>query len=272
MVGTRRSARSALFTPTTVRTRQAARYDYKWLSAGRPGQPGQPGGGGGGEDGDARRTMHTSYARLKRSSDTALPASSSESSSSSSSSESESDGDGGRGGRAGSPTPNAKAAARGSKVAVAVELSTPTRKGKPGKPAPAAAAKARAPKAKRKGDEARFALGDGVQVAVEGGKEGVGVLVALWEEPAPDTDTEADGADAPTDGKDAETRMMARIHWCFRRQDLPSVMRNLELEDVSGLGSGPRSGVNDTADAPRTRCCSRRRRRAPSRPTCRCRC
>lgn len=192
MVGSRRSARSALFTPTSVRTRAQAKYDYKWLSSGRA-------------DSEEGKTYHTSFARIKRSTDTALPSSSESSSSSESESEQ----------RAGSPTPGGKK----GKGKLEVDL-TPTDKGK---------GKAKVPAKKKKGDEARFTIGDGVQVAVEGGKEGVGVLVGLWEEPVPPpSDSESEGGK-----EDRGTRMMARIHWFFRRQDLPSVMRNLDLEDVS---------------------------------------
>lgn len=204
MVGTRRSARSALFTPTSVRTRTQAKYDYKWLSTGRAHPPAGPT-----EEGDGK-VYHTSFARIKRSTDTALPSSSESSSSSSSESESET------ANRAGSPTPTTKG--KGKKLEVDL---TPKDKGK---------AKGKATK-KKKGDEARFTIGDGVQVAVEGGKEGVGVLVGLWEEPVP---AESDDED---NTEDRGTRMMARIHWFFRRQDLPSVMRNLDLEDVSWLAS-----------------------------------
>lgn len=199
MVGTRRSARSALFTPTSVRTRQQAKYDYKWLSTGRTHPPSGPS-----AEGEEGKIYHTSYARIKRSTDTALPSSSSESSSSESDTEPAP--------RAGSPTPKGK----GKKLEVDLAKDTNT------KPKPK-------PKPKKKGDEARFTIGDGVQVAVEGGKEGVGVLVGLWEEPVPASE---DGEDKD---KDRGTRMMARIHWFFRRQDLPSVMRNLDLEDVSNL-------------------------------------
>lgn len=258
MVGTRRSARSALFTPTSVRTRAQAKYDYKWLSSGRA-------------DSEEGKTYHTSFARIKRSTDTALPSSSESSSSSESESEQ----------RAGSPTPGKKGK---GKLEIAL---TPTDKGK---------AKAKPPAKKKKGDEARFAIGDGVQVAVEGGKEGVGVLVGLWEEPVPPpSDSESDGGK-----EDRGTRMMARIHWFFRRQDLPSVMRNLDLEDVShsqqpegvstfatGRGHQWHRSLYDMSNLAararftyaasrrfissansRTKSSSRPRPRAPSRPTC----
>lgn len=106
------------------------------------------------------------------------------------------------------------------------------------------------PKARKGDDESRFAVGDGVEVRVEGGNEGVGVLVDLWEEPEPEDDEE-DGAGSDSDGggdvemsekqQDGEgagqdgqrkTRMMAEVHWCFRRQDLPSIMKNLTVADV----------------------------------------
>jgi origin recognition complex subunit 1 len=79
-------------------------------------------------------------------------------------------------------------------------------------------------------------------VAVEGGNEGVGVLVRLWEEPADDGDEEdeeesrdsMEGTRESGNGSDQEEdmRMMAEVHWCFRRQDLPGIMKNLSVEDV----------------------------------------
>ncbi|CAK9782561.1 P-loop containing nucleoside triphosphate hydrolase protein [Cutaneotrichosporon oleaginosum] len=80
----------------------------------------------------------------------------------------------------------------------------------------------RARGAGRKAEEARFAIGDGVSVGLEGGAEGLGLLIDLWEEPVPEDEREE---------ADDETRKMARVHWFFRRSDLPSVMRNLTLED-----------------------------------------
>ncbi|GFZ49562.1 Origin recognition complex subunit 1 [Saitozyma sp. JCM 24511] len=74
-------------------------------------------------------------------------------------------------------------------------------------------------------------------VAVEGGSEGVGVLIRLWEEP-PESDETEDGEDEDDDGdessrgdEDNGPRMMGEVHWCFRRQDLPGIMKNLSVED-----------------------------------------
>ncbi len=74
-------------------------------------------------------------------------------------------------------------------------------------------------------------------VAVEGGGEGVGVLIELREEPEDEIDEdeeEEDEEDEEEDEEDEERgpKMMAEIHWCFRRQDLPGVMKNLCVEDV----------------------------------------
>ncbi|ORY35566.1 P-loop containing nucleoside triphosphate hydrolase protein [Naematelia encephala] len=96
------------------------------------------------------------------------------------------------------------------------------------------------PKAGNGDDESRFAIGDGVLVAVEGNGEGVGILVRLWEEEKREvSDQEDGGEESDEEGKEEgkeeedrpEIRMMAEIHWCFRRQDLPSVMKNLSVQD-----------------------------------------
>lgn len=85
-------------------------------------------------------------------------------------------------------------------------------------------------------------------VGVDGG-DGVGILVGLYEEEgkAGDEDdddenedednVDEDGAGVGDDGEEEEkeTRMMAEVHWCFRRKDLPGVMKNLSVEDVSNL-------------------------------------
>lgn len=92
-------------------------------------------------------------------------------------------------------------------------------------------------KVARGDEESRFTVGDGVLVGVDGG-DGVGVLIGLWQEHKKDTDGDEDGDDDDNDdgeeeGQDEETKgMMAEVHWCFRRQDLPSVMKNLKVEDV----------------------------------------
>jgi origin recognition complex subunit 1 len=75
-------------------------------------------------------------------------------------------------------------------------------------------------------------------VGVDGG-DGVGVLIGLWQ----DLGTKQDGEDdeeeeveeeeEEEDSEGSGKRMMAEVHWCFRRQDLPSVMKNLNVQDVS---------------------------------------
>jgi origin recognition complex subunit 1 len=83
-------------------------------------------------------------------------------------------------------------------------------------------------KSRAREDERRFTVGDGVIVDVEGGNEGVGVLVRLWEEEQADNEE-----DLEQDEDDGEVmRMMGEVHWCFRRQDLPGVMKNLSVQDV----------------------------------------
>lgn len=85
------------------------------------------------------------------------------------------------------------------------------------------------PSRRRADDEARFAIGDGVAVTVEGGNEGIGMLTALWEEPVEADDEDEEKED---EGDKEETRMMGRVHWFFRKEDLPGVMRNLNLDEV----------------------------------------
>lgn len=81
-------------------------------------------------------------------------------------------------------------------------------------------------------EESRFAIGDGVVVQVEGGNDGIGMLTALWEEPAGDDDDESEDSSRSSVAPDTPL-MMAQIHWFFRKEDLPGVMRNVKLEDVS---------------------------------------
>ncbi len=99
-------------------------------------------------------------------------------------------------------------------------------------------------KGQKKDDVDRFTVGDGVLVSVEGGNDGVGILIRLWEEPGDDDDDdERDVVDddeeqeqeqeKSDDGGEKGPKMMAEIHWCFRRQDLPGIMKNLSVEDVS---------------------------------------
>ncbi|EIW67259.1 hypothetical protein TREMEDRAFT_33606 [Tremella mesenterica DSM 1558] len=88
-------------------------------------------------------------------------------------------------------------------------------------------------------EESRFTLGDGVAVSVEGGGEGVGVLVRLWEtskkaKGEEDMSGEGSAEDEERDEEEEEgsgERMWAEVHWCFRRQDLPGIMKNLSVED-----------------------------------------
>ena len=92
-----------------------------------------------------------------------------------------------------------------------------------------------------KGDEeSRFTVGDGVMVGVDGG-DGVGVVIGMWEAhtiEGEDRDQDEDEEDNERGEEDEEEDgpakgMMAEVHWCFRKQDLPSVMKNLNVEDVS---------------------------------------
>lgn len=93
----------------------------------------------------------------------------------------------------------------------------------------------------RRREELHFEIGDGVVVALEGGNEGIGVVTALYEE------------DADEDDEDEEERKrMASVHWFFRRSDLPSVMRSLQLEEVGHwvvLLTTERSSFGHVADS-----------------------
>ncbi|WVQ68072.1 uncharacterized protein L199_006278 [Kwoniella botswanensis] len=87
-----------------------------------------------------------------------------------------------------------------------------------------------------KGDEeSRFTVGDGVLVSVEGGNEGVGILIGLWEDAPSSTNQEEDDGEEEEDEKQEEEeegpKMMAEIHWAFRKADLPGVMKNVNIED-----------------------------------------
>jgi origin recognition complex subunit 1 len=78
-------------------------------------------------------------------------------------------------------------------------------------------------------------------VGVDGG-DGVGVVIGLWQDTRSRErirEDEGRGDDEDDDEEEEEEEegpakgMMAEVHWCFRKQDLPSVMKNLNVEDVS---------------------------------------
>jgi origin recognition complex subunit 1 len=77
-------------------------------------------------------------------------------------------------------------------------------------------------------------------VGVDGG-DGVGVVIGLWQDHGQPQREEREGEqDEEVDEEEEEEEedgpgkgMMAEVHWCFRKQDLPSVMKNLNVEDVS---------------------------------------
>jgi origin recognition complex subunit 1 len=90
-------------------------------------------------------------------------------------------------------------------------------------------------------EESRFTVGDGVMVGVDGG-DGVGVVIGLWQDTRSRErilEDEGRGDDEDEEEEEEEEEegpakgMMAEVHWCFRKQDLPSVMKNLNVEDVS---------------------------------------
>lgn len=84
-------------------------------------------------------------------------------------------------------------------------------------------------------------------VGVDGG-DGVGVVIGMWqdtgggsrggdgeEENGGDRDGEEEEEEEVEEDDGSAKGMMAEVHWCFRKQDLPSVMKNLNVEDVSLL-------------------------------------
>ncbi|KIR34736.1 origin recognition complex subunit 1 [Cryptococcus deuterogattii MMRL2647] len=75
----------------------------------------------------------------------------------------------------------------------------------------------------------KFTVGDGVLVNVEGGNDGVAVLIDLWEEERSEDDSEEDEEDGEEEEKGP--LMMAEVHWLLRRQDLPDVRRNFKVDD-----------------------------------------
>ncbi|WVO13435.1 hypothetical protein L204_101051 [Cryptococcus depauperatus] len=77
--------------------------------------------------------------------------------------------------------------------------------------------------------ERHFSLGDGVLVKVEGNRDGVGILVGLWQEEPP-TQNQKQGSDGE-EGEEDGPRMMSEIHWAYRREDMPSVMKSVQVED-----------------------------------------
>ncbi|WVF72804.1 hypothetical protein IAT40_007622 [Kwoniella sp. CBS 6097] len=93
-----------------------------------------------------------------------------------------------------------------------------------------------------KGDEeSRFTVGDGVLVSVEGGDEGVGIIIGLWEETASaNTQEKANGQDGIDEDEEEQEeeeeeedgpKMMAEIHWAFRKEDLPSIMKTANVQE-----------------------------------------
>lgn len=78
----------------------------------------------------------------------------------------------------------------------------------------------------------KFAVGDGVLVSVEGGNDGVAVLIDLWEEERSEDDDEEDEEDGDEVEEEHGPLMMAEVHWLLRRRDLPDVRRNFKVDDV----------------------------------------
>lgn len=84
-------------------------------------------------------------------------------------------------------------------------------------------------------EQLRFNIGDGVLVACHGNSIGVGVLTKLWDELRP---VEHDGSDEEVEeGPEQEWRKQCEIRWCYRRQDLPTTMNQMQLLDVSSYSN-----------------------------------
>lgn len=69
-------------------------------------------------------------------------------------------------------------------------------------------------------------------VSVEGGNDGVAVLIDLWEEERSEDDDEEDEEDGDEVEEEHGPLMMAEVHWLLRRGDLPDVRRNFKVDDV----------------------------------------
>lgn len=73
-------------------------------------------------------------------------------------------------------------------------------------------------------------------VALEGGTEGLGIITDMWEEEVEEVEKVEDEEEEEEEVEEEEgekTVKMAEIHWFLRRHDLPGVMKNLSMEDVS---------------------------------------
>lgn len=85
-------------------------------------------------------------------------------------------------------------------------------------------------------DAARFEIGDAVAVSLQGGNEGIGIIIDLREEEVEDErlgHDEDNQDDQKVDESFEKTRKVAEVHWLFQRDDLPQVMRDVDLADVS---------------------------------------
>ncbi|WVR00003.1 hypothetical protein IAU59_007145 [Kwoniella sp. CBS 9459] len=119
---------------------------------------------------------------------------------------------------------------------VSRKISTPLRIGLAGKTAGPGAGTSGS---RAKGDEeSRFAVGDGVLVSVEGGDEGVGIIIGLWDEQKASSSRRIEGLEGDggeengeDDEEDDGPSMMAEIHWAFRKEDLPSIMKTANVQE-----------------------------------------
>lgn len=83
--------------------------------------------------------------------------------------------------------------------------------------------------------ESRFAIGDGVVVALEGQNEGIGMVTKLYEEDEEAEEGDRDEQQEQQEQQPRGRRRMASVHWFFRKSDLPMIMRNVHLAEVSGV-------------------------------------
>ena len=60
----------------------------------------------------------------------------------------------------------------------------------------------------------------------------MGVLIRLWEECHEGHGDGEEDEENEEDEREKDLKMMAEVHWCFRRQDLPGGMKDLKVEDV----------------------------------------
>ncbi|WWC71564.1 uncharacterized protein I206_105522 [Kwoniella pini CBS 10737] len=118
-------------------------------------------------------------------------------------------------------------------------------------------------KIEKEDEESRFTIGDGVLINLEGGNQGVAILIGLYEdfnyykknnhdnddqEKEEEEEEENDDNDNDDDFEEKKSKMMAEIHWAFRKSDLPSIMKNVNIEEnevllAASLNSKPVTSI-----------------------------